>query len=64
MIGQLPVNPAPAAPNMEVMTAIPEAPVKMAADPLPRTATAPAPIKGAAKPADKAEMKSKTNLNK
>lgn len=42
---------------MEVMTAIPEAPVKMAADPLPRTATAPAPIRGAARPADKAKTK-------
>lgn len=45
-----PVNPAPAAPNREAITAIPVAEPRTAAPPAPNTAPAPAATKGAASP--------------
>jgi len=45
-----PVSPAPAAPNMEAMIAMPVAEPRAAAPPAPNTAPAPAATKGAASP--------------
>ena len=46
----LPVNPAPAAPNKDAMTARPAVVLRTAALLAPRTAPAPAAISGAARP--------------